>query len=347
MRVPVYLLGLCLTALAGLPLLAQTPGQPQSAPTPVVTNNAEAVLAAAREALGTEKRIAGVKTIVATGRTRQVQGDNLVPIEFEINIEVPDKYVRTDEIPARESGPTSRGFNGAALIQLPEAAPARAGGPAPAAAAARPGAAAAPAAGGAAPAAGTPAAPPDPTATLRQDFARLTLGMFATSFSSFPLTFSYAGQAEAPEGKADVVDVKGPANFAARLFINSQTHVPLMLSWTTPPVLVPVVAGQPPPATLPPGGVVFEVPGPAPAATATPEERQKYQADLVAARAKAMQTAKPTENRIYYADYRDVDGLKLPFRIRRAVGATTVEETTFDRFRVNGKIDPKKFEVRK
>jgi hypothetical protein len=102
----------------------------------VVTNNAEAVLAAAREALGTEKRIAGVKTIVATGRTRQVQGDNLVPIEFEINIEVPDKYVRTDEIPARESGPTSRGFNGAALIQLPEAAPARAGGPAPAAAAA-------------------------------------------------------------------------------------------------------------------------------------------------------------------------------------------------------------------
>ncbi|HTL03472.1 MAG TPA: hypothetical protein VL243_14650 [Vicinamibacterales bacterium] len=347
MRVPVYLLGLCLTALAGLPLLAQTPGQPQSAPTPVVTNNAEAVLAAAREALGTEKRIAGVKTIVATGRTRQVQGDNLVPIEFEINIEVPDKYVRTDEIPARESGPTSRGFNGAALIQLPEAAPARAGGPAPAAAAARPGAAAAPAAGGAAPVAGTPAAPPDPTATLRQDFARLTLGMFATSFSSFPLTFSYAGQAEAPEGKADVVDVKGPANFAARLFINSQTHVPLMLSWTTPPVLVPVVAGQPPPATLPPGGVVFEVPGPAPAATATPEERQKYQADLVAARAKAMQTAKPTENRIYYADYRDVDGLKLPFRIRRAVGATTVEETTFDRFRVNGKIDPKKFEVRK
>ena len=171
--------------------------------------------------------------------------------------------------------------------------------------------------------------------------------MFATSFSSFPLTFSYAGQAEAPEGKADVVDVKGPANFSGRLFINSQTHVPLMFSWTTPPVLVPVMAGQAPPATLPPGGVVFEVPGPAPAATATPEERQKYQADLVAARTKAMQTAKPTENRIYYADYRDADGLKLPFRIRRAIGATTTEETTFDRFRINAKIDPKKFEVRK
>jgi hypothetical protein len=131
------------------------------------------------------------------------------------------------------------------------------------------------------------------------------------------------------------------------LFINSQTHMPLMLSWTTPAILVPVMAGQAPPATLAPGAVVFEVPGPPPAATATPEERQKYQADLGAARAKAQAQARPTENRIYYADYRDVDGLKLPFRLRRAIGATTTEETTFDRFRINAKIDAKKFEVKK
>jgi hypothetical protein len=55
----------------------------------------------------------------------------------------------------------------------------------------------------------------------------------------------------------------------------------------------------------------------------------------------------PPENRLYFADYRDVDGLQLPFRLRRAVGADTIEETTFDRFRLNSKIDPKRFEVRK
>ena len=55
----------------------------------------------------------------------------------------------------------------------------------------------------------------------------------------------------------------------------------------------------------------------------------------------------PPENRLYFADYRDVDGMQLPFRLRRAVGADTIEETTFDRFRINAKIDPKKFEVRK
>jgi hypothetical protein len=55
----------------------------------------------------------------------------------------------------------------------------------------------------------------------------------------------------------------------------------------------------------------------------------------------------PPEFRVYFADYRDVDGMQFPFRLRRATGADTTEETTFDRFRINPKIDPKKFEVRK
>jgi hypothetical protein len=50
---------------------------------------------------------------------------------------------------------------------------------------------------------------------------------------------------------------------------------------------------------------------------------------------------------LYFADYREVDGLKLPFRMRRAVGTETTEETIFDRFRINTKIDSRKFEVRK
>ncbi|HWW88847.1 MAG TPA: hypothetical protein VNZ26_34880, partial [Vicinamibacterales bacterium] len=57
--------------------------------------------------------------------------------------------------------------------------------------------------------------------------------------------------------------------------------------------------------------------------------------------------AKPVENRLYYGDYRDVNGVKWPFRLRRAVAGDTVEETTFDRFRINAKIDAKKFEVAK
>src|SRR6185312_15713393 len=84
---------------------------------------AATTVSAAREALGGEKKLAAVRTVVATGRTRQVRGDNLVPIEFEIAIELPDKYVRKDEIPAQESGPTTSGFNGNELIQLPVPVP--------------------------------------------------------------------------------------------------------------------------------------------------------------------------------------------------------------------------------
>ena len=69
-----------------------------------------AILAAARQALGGDGKLSAVKSFTATGRTRQVRGDNLVPIEFEIFVELPDKYLRKDEVPAQESGPTAHGL---------------------------------------------------------------------------------------------------------------------------------------------------------------------------------------------------------------------------------------------
>src|SRR5436190_4774120 len=129
-----------------------------------------AILAQARQALGGEKKLTAVKSFTATGRTRQVRGDNLVPIEFEIAVELPDKYMRKDEIPAQESGPTATGFTGDTLLQFPAPAPppARAGGPPPPtaeqmAAAAR-----------------------MRLATVKQDFARLMLGLFAGSSAAYP-----------------------------------------------------------------------------------------------------------------------------------------------------------------
>lgn len=367
MRVAVHL---GLVACLGVTALA-APQAPSKDPA--------AILAAAREALGGEKKIAAVKNLVATGRTRQVRGDNLVPIEFEIAVELPDKYVRKDEIPAQETGATSTGFNGEDLIQLPVAA--------------------------AAPAPGNPAqleaARKMRVNTLKQDFMRLMLGLFASSYPSYPLTFTYVGQAEAPEGKADVLDGKGPDNATVRLFINSQTHLPIMLSWSppagrgarpggpgggpggpgregrgmppagapgaaaTPPggggaaragATPPAAPGGPPPAARPPaaGAPPAGAPpaGGPPAGAAAPAGQPPAGSPPAAGGppAAAGQPAappKPVELRLYFADYRPVDGLQLPFRIRRATGTDTTEETTFDRYRINTKIDPRKFEVQK
>jgi hypothetical protein len=294
---------------------------------------AEQILAEAHKALGGDA-LTAVKSVVMTGQTRKLQGNNLVPVEFEIDIELPDKYVRKDEIPAQENGPTSAGFNGADLIQLPPPGP-------PVPPPARPG------------------GPPPPTpeqllaqqqaqrktrvATLKQDFVRLTLGMFAGSLKTTPLTFGYVGEAEAPQGRADVIDVKGEGTFALRFFINADTHVPIMVSWQQPPAGVAVrVPGFPAPTNLAPGTVVVDAPPPPPE-SASQADKDKYAKDVADLRKQAQ--AKPIEARLYYQDYRDVGGIQWPFRLRRAIGADTIEETTFDRYRVNAKIDPKKFEV--
>ena len=369
------------------------PPAPQVAPpSPESIQKAEQVLGDARKALGGDK-LAQLKSLVASGRTKRIRGNNLVPIEFEILIEAPDKYVRIDEFPAEDTDPSSAGFNGDNLIQNPPpqampagrgagpgGAPGAAPGPPAAGPRATPPAGAPAPVGGAAPppagppAAGPPAAGPPPAgatppagagpgmmppggmpggrgpamdprrarvAAVKQDYARLALGLFAAS-SAYPLTFSYAAVAEAPQGRAEVLDAKGEGTFALRFFINSETRLPIMVSWTTPPTNVIVtVPGQPPPATVAPGAVVVQGPA-APPAGAPKEEMDKYSKEVLAVRAKAQAT--PVEHRLYFADYRDVDGLKLPFRLRRAIGTETTEETTFDRFRVNAKIDPRKFE---
>ena len=193
-------------------------------------------------------------------------------------------------------------------------------------------------------AAGPPAVPPSPTTSVKQDFARLTLGMFAQSFSSYPLTFKYIGQGEAPQGKADVVEATGPSNFSVQLFINSATHLPVMFGWTQPvsPAQVIILApGQAKPATVPPGARIQEGP-PAPAATASQEEKDKYTKAITDLRKDMM--AKPIDNWIFYANYKNFEGPMFPYQLRRAVGSDTTEETIFDTFQINKKIDPKKFQ---
>ena len=211
-----------------------TQGQPR---------DAASVLAAARAALGGESALTTVKSFVATGRTRQLRGNNLVPIEFEINCELPDKYVREDQFPAQDTDVTVSGFRGEELIVFPPPAAGR-GGPPPA----------------------------QRLMTVKQDFARLMLGVFASSFPSYPLTFTYAAEGEAPEGKADILAVAGPAPFSARLVIQRDTHLPVMLIFQAP--------GPPAGRAGPPGGRGGPPPpgaqaaGPPPGAEPGPERRQ-------------------------------------------------------------------------
>lgn len=296
-----------------------------AAPTSQALARAVEILSATRQTLGASMSPA-LTTLIATGRTKRVRGNNLVPIEFEMAIQFPDKYVRKDESPAEETDPTSTGFNGDQLIQYPVQVAGPAGG--------RP--------GGPAPTPAQVEAQQKARVTAaRQDVARFALGMFADAWTPYQMTFAFSGQAEAPQGRADVLDAQGASGFSLRLFIDSEKHLPIMVSWMLPPTNVIVTApDQPPPSTVAPGAVVVTGP-PRPRASATQEEKDAYAKQVQALQQKARAT--PVEHRLYFGDFRDVNGHQFPFRLRRAIGADTTEETTFDRFRLNAKIPEQRF----
>jgi hypothetical protein len=195
----------------------------------------------------------------------------------------------------------------------------------------------------------------------RRDFAKLALGMFAASPAAFPLELADGGQAESPDGKADVIEVKGEGGFAAKLFIDAQTHMPLMLSWMDKePITMMMGPGGaaavgPGVSATPPGGGTWVGSGGGTTVTRSagqggnmsPEEREKLMKAMEASRKEAEAKARTVEYRVYYADYKEVGGVQLPHRIQRSIDGKPAEEMIFDEIKVNPKIDAKKFQVAK
>jgi hypothetical protein len=140
--------------------------------------------------------------------------------------------------------------------------------------------------------------------------SRLMLGWFAMAHPAINAQYVYAGEAESPDGKAYVIDVKNADNFAARLFIDQQTHLPLMVTYKGPQPRVmrrTAADGNEPVQAMP----------------AQPPALVDYT--------------------LFFDDWRDGDGVKFPFKMRRAMGGETIEEWTVSKVKVNPKIDPKRF----
>jgi hypothetical protein len=72
-------------------------------------------------------------------------------------------------------------------------------------------------------------------AARKQAFIRsYALYMLALTLSppeNFPITFTYGGQVESPGGMADGLEGKGPSGFVVHLFIDSRTHLPVMMNY--------------------------------------------------------------------------------------------------------------------
>ena len=77
----------------------------------------------------------------------------------------------------------------------------------------------------------------------------------------------------------------------------------------------------------------------------TEEERKKAREEAEKqTRGARKQPPAMVEYTLFFDDWRDVDGIKFPHKLRRAMGGATTEEWTVSKVKVNPKIDPKKFE---
>ena len=307
---------------------------------PAVAQDAKAaeVLAQTRKALG-GKKLEGLKSVsIDTAISRNVNNMQMSS-NVELHLELPDKFVRIEEQRAGMPFAMTSGFNGDKAIMPGGGSMSMQGG----AMVFRMGP------GG--PVADGPKPTPEQLAEMNKaslrsqktEISRLMLGWFGMTHPALPVQYTYAGEAESPDGKAHVIDVKDADGFAARLFIDQNNYLPLMVSYQGRAPRVMTSGG--PMVTHAAGGAAASQQVTRTSKEMTEEERKKLAADTEKQIAQVMQQSPMVDISIFFEDWREVDGLQFPHVMRRASAGTTNEEWTISKVRVNPKIDAKKFAV--
>lgn len=278
--------------------------------------DADTVLREMRVALGGDAALDAIKTWSVSGDVTSSLGPTNVGSSLEIFAMLPDHYLEVRRRFSSPAGPVRmdisttnyRGFRGDTLIRWTES---------------------------------TIPVPPDPgpqTASAiaeraqqflnssKRAFARLAVALFGKSFEGSPLTFSYVGPDTVDGQPAEVIEMRDAAGFVMRLYVSRSTHLPAIIAWHAPPPVVftmtttstvSVRGGQVMSQTPP----VFN-PGPPPPAP---------QSDVI------WRTA--------FSDFKVQDGLNWPHRIKEMAGDKVTEETKLGKFKINPKIDARKFNV--
>ena len=294
------------------------------------------ILAASRKAIG-DKKLEGMKSLSVQASIQRNVGNMQMQTESELLLELPDKYVKSDTSSGMLNMSMASGFNGDKAI-LPAGATATAGG----GMMIRMG-------GGAAMADPHAGEKPTPEQTAemhrmsvrnsRQEISRLMLGWMAMTHPTLKVQYSYVGEAESPDGKAHVVEAKDEDGFAARLFIDQNSKLPLMVTYK----------GRQPRVTT------NRMSGPQIATTEgrprqlSEEDAKKLKAEqdkrINEIKAEAAQPTPMVDFSLFFDDWREVDGVNFPHSIRRASEGATTEEWKINKVRLNPKIDAKKFAV--
>jgi hypothetical protein len=284
------------------------------------------ILAKTRRALG-GARAEALKSLAVEAASQRNMGQMQMSADVEILLEMPDKYLRSENSRGAMSMTMNTGFNGDKAI-VPAGASMAGGG----AMVIRIGP-------------GGPIGGDAPKLTdeqkaevnrvslrsARAELSRLMLGWFAMAHPSLAAKYSYAGEAESPDGKAYVIDVKDADGFEARLFVDQNNYLPLMVTYK---------GRQPRVVTA--GGPMTRTPQ---TRQRTDEERKTMAGDAEAQVTREMPEQPMVEFSMFFDDWREVEGITFPHVMRRGAGGETNEEWSISKVKVNPKIDAKKFAV--
>jgi hypothetical protein len=265
-----------------------------------------ALIQQARAALGGDSRLAAVHTLSCSGAFTRELDDRQLAGDLTIALQLPDKLLRTESMRAMGDFTvvSAVGINGDTLLRDQHAVNAPPGamirmGPPP-----------------------TGEAEAQALRNARADMARTVFAFLLTSTPSLPVELSYAGEAEAADGRADVIDARGPGSFSVRLFLDRSTHRPLMLAYkgAAPQMRIVMQRGGPPPA----GG----------------------HGDADRGGIGTAATPQIVDINLYLDDYKSVDGVWLPHHVSRSIDGKPAEEWTFSSFKVNPAFKPDTFAAR-
>lgn len=262
-------------------------------------DKAQQILAAARSAIGGEK-LKSLQSLTLEGEFRRTMGPMEMSGSANIDMLMPDKILKTEtmvmmgsmEITRLEALNGDKAWEdqqtngGGGMVMI------RRGGKA-----------------------GDPKGAED---MIRGEALKTALGFLLTPPSSLPTTFSYAGEAESPDGKADVLNAKVPVGPALQLYFDQKSHRLLMLTYKGKrPRVLTHTGGAPP----------------------TEEELQKRMKESEEEAAKQPDVEYQTR----FSNYKEVSGIWLPHTISKGIESETNEELTITKVKINPSLKPEKF----
>jgi hypothetical protein len=270
-------------------------------------SKAQEIVKEARAAVGGEE-LQKLQSLYISGKYRRVIGDREMGGEREVSMQLPDKYLVED---AMSMGGMSTAMMNARTLNGEHAWNTNSGGGGMMFRFGGPG--------------GKEPSPEEMEAMFRRqfqrEFTRYLLAIALMAPPSIAVEYKYVGDSDVDDAKVDVVEVSGPDKLAIRIYVDKQSHLPLLLSYRGPkPRMITVnrPAGAPRPS---------------------PEDIKKLGDE-----AKNGPPPEEVEFYIRLSEHKKVSGLMLPHKFTFLTENEVSEEFEISKYQVNPQFKSEKFE---